>query len=72
MKKLRGWISTTLIAVALTFGSGSLASVRADGNSGGPQGQQDTRSGGPSAPGMTQAEYQYLIWILLMWLLGWI
>ncbi len=69
MKKLRRGLATAFIALAFTFGSGSLLQVRADG---GPQGQQDTRSGGPSAPeGMTQEEYEGLLWALVAWLLGW-
>lgn len=72
MKKLRKLIAGSAIMLALTFGMGSVAQVRADG-SGGPQGQTDSRSGGPSAPTtMTQEEYQYWLWIILMWLLGWI
>lgn len=72
MKKLRKGLAATAITLALTFGSGAFVQVRADG-SGGPQGQTDSRSGGPSAPTtMTQAEYEYWIWIILMWLLGWI
>ena len=72
MKNLRKLIATFAIALTLTFGMGSVTRVRADG-SGGPQGQTDSRSGGPSAPtGMTQAEYEYFVWIIVMWLLGWI
>lgn len=73
MKKLRRWLSIITMILTLTFASGSLVSVKATGSSGGPQGQQDTRSGGPSAPsGMTQAEYQYLLWLIWLWLLGWL
>ena len=73
MKKLRKLIAAFTIALTLTFGMGSVSQVRADGGSGGPQGQTDSRSGGPSAPsGMTQAEYEYFVWIIIMWLLGWI
>lgn len=68
MKKLRRGLAAASIALALTFGSGSLVQVRADG---GPQGQQDSRSGGPSVQDMTQAEYEYFLWLILMWLLGW-
>lgn len=73
MKKLRKLIATFAIALTLSFGMGSVTQVRADGGSGGPQGQTDSRSGGPSAPsGMTQAEYEYFVWVIVMWLLGWI
>jgi hypothetical protein len=73
MKKLRKSIAVFAITLGLTFGMGSVVQVRADGSSG-PQGQTDSRSGGPSAPTstMTQAEYEYFCWIILMWLLGWI
>jgi len=74
MKKLRRALAAACMAIALTFGSGAFVNVRADGSSGGPQGQTDTKSGGPSAPssGMTQAEYEYFCWIVIMWLLGWL
>lgn len=67
MKKLRRALAALSLVLALNLGSGALVQVRA---SDGPQGQQDSRSGGPSA-GMTQAEYDYLIWCIVMWLLGW-
>ena len=72
MKKLRKGLAAFAITLAFTFGSGAFVQVRADGGSGGPQGQTDSRSGGPSAPGMTQAEYEYFVWVIIMWLLGWI
>jgi hypothetical protein len=72
MNKFRKCLATSAIALALTFGCGSLVQVRADDGSGGPQGQTDSRSGGPSAPTMTQAEYEYLVWLIVMWLLGWL
>jgi hypothetical protein len=71
MKKIRKGLATFAIALCLTFGSGAFVQVRADGGSG-PQGQTDSRSGGPSAPSMTQAEYEYFIWLIVMWLLGWL
>jgi hypothetical protein len=72
MKKLRKAFAALTISAALIFSSGAFVSVRADGTSGGPQGQTDSRSGGPSAPTMTQAEYEYFIWITVMWLMGWL
>ncbi len=73
MKKLRKGLTAFAIVLALTFGSGAFVQVRADDGSGGPQGQTDSKSGGPSAPSstMTQEEYEYLLWIIVMWLLGW-
>jgi len=65
MKKLRRALAAISLTLALMFGAGSLVQVRADG----PQGQQDSRSRGPSAG---QSEYEYLLWIILMWLLGWL
>jgi len=73
MKNIRKWLATSAIALTLTFGSGSLIQVRADAGSGGPQGQQDSRSGGPSAADvMTPEEYEYFLWVIVMWLLGWL
>ena len=72
MKKIRKGLAPFAIGLALIFGSGAFINVRADGGSG-PQGQTDSRSGGPSAPAtMTQAEYEYFIWLIVMWLLGWL
>jgi len=68
MKKLRRGLAAASLALVFTFSSGSFVQVRA---SGGPQGQQDSRSGGPSVAEMTQAEYEYFLWEILMWLLGW-
>lgn len=70
MKKLRRAIAALTLAVAFLFASGSLVQVRADGSSG-PQGTQETRSGGPSSTSgtMTQQEYEYLLWLIVMWLI---
>ncbi len=68
MKKLRRALAALSLVLALNLGSGALVQVRA---SDGPQGQQDSRSGGPSVQDMTQAEYEYFLWLILMWLLGW-
>ena len=67
MKKLRRLIATITLASTLLFGSGSIMHVRADG---GPQGTSASKSGGPSSSSgtMTDAEWGYFLWLLLMWL----
>lgn len=69
MKKLRRALAALSLILALNFGSGAIVQVRANGD--GPQGQQDSRSGGPSVQEMTQEEYEYFLWLILLWLLGW-
>ena len=70
MKKLRRLIATIKLASTLLFGSGSLMAVRADQTSGGPQGTSASKSGGPSSSSgtMTDAEWAYFLWLLLIWL----
>jgi hypothetical protein len=70
MKKLRRLIATVTLASTLLFGSGSLMAVRADQTSGGPQGTSASKSGGPSSSSgtMTDAEWAYFLWLLLLWL----
>ncbi len=69
MKKLRRLIATITLASTLLFGSGSIMRVRAD-TRGGPQGTSASKSGGPSSSSgtMTDAEWAYFLWLLLMWL----
>jgi hypothetical protein len=71
MKKLRRLIATITLASTLLFGHGSIMRVRADDQtSGGPQGTQESKSGGPSTSGtMTDAEFAYFLWLLMMWLI---
>jgi hypothetical protein len=70
MKKVRRLIATITLASTLLFGSGSIMHVRADQTSGGPQGTSASKSGGPSSSSgtMTDAEWAYFLWLLLMWL----
>ena len=70
MKKLRRTIATITLASTLLFGSGSIVLVRAD-TSGGPQGTSASKSGGPSSSSgaLSDAEFAYLLWLLLMWLI---
>lgn len=69
MKRIKRTIATVTLASTFLFGTGSLMSVRADQTSGGPQGTSASKSGGPSSSsGMTDAEWAYFLWLLLMWL----
>ena len=70
MKKLRRSIATFTLGATLMFGAGASVGVRADQTSGGPQGTSASKSGGPSSSSgtMTDAEWAYFLWLLLMWL----
>jgi hypothetical protein len=65
MKRIKRAIAAVILASALIFGTGSLVNVRADG----PQGQQDSKSKGPSTGQLSDAEFAYLLWLILMWLI---
>jgi hypothetical protein len=69
MKRIKRAIAAITLASSLIFGTGSLVHVRADDT--GPQGQQDSKSSGPSTSTstLTDAELQYLLWLILMWLI---
>jgi len=70
MKKLRRRIATIMLAATLLFGGGSIMRVRADDQTSGPQGTKESKSGGPSSSGtMTDAEWAYFLWLLMMWLI---
>jgi hypothetical protein len=69
MKKLRKLLSTLCLVSALTLTVVPAKTVYADGS--GPQGGSNSTTTAPQ-PGMTQAEYEYFLWIIIMWLLGWI
>lgn len=68
MKKLRRKLAAAALTLTLLFGAGSLVRVQADG----PQGQKDSRSGAPSAPSQSSQADLYLLWLIIMWLLGWL
>ena len=68
MKRLKRTIAAITLASTLIFGAGSLVHVRAD-QTVGPQGQQDTKSKGPSTGQLSDAEFAYLLWLILMWLI---
>ena len=67
MKRLKRTIAAITLASTLIFGAGSLVHVRADDTSG-PQGQTDSKSKGPSTGQLSDAEFAYLLWLILMWL----
>jgi len=67
MKRMKRMIAAITLASTLIFGAGSLVHVRAD-QTVGPQGQQDTKSKGPSTGQLSDAEFAYLLWLILMWL----
>jgi hypothetical protein len=76
MKRIKRTIATITLASTLLFGTGSFIGVRADDQtSGGPQGTSASKSGGPSSSSgtMTDAEWAYFLWLLMMWLCwgGW-
>jgi hypothetical protein len=67
MKKLRRILATLTLGLVLMLGSGSMIQVRADG----PQGTQETKSKGPSSSsGSTSQQDLYLLWLIILWLLG--
>jgi hypothetical protein len=69
MKRIKRTIAAITLASTLIFGTGSLVHVRAD-QTVGPQGQQDTKSKGPSTGGqISDAEWAYLLWLIFMWLI---
>lgn len=65
MKRIKRLVAALTLASALMFGSGSIVHVRADG----PQGQQDSKSKGPSTGSSSQADLA-LLWLIILWLLG--
>ena len=67
MKKIKRAVAALMLAAAFLFASGSIVPVRADG----PQGQQDSKSKGPSTSSSSQ-DLDYLLWLIIMWLLGWL
>lgn len=70
MKRIKRAVAAITLASTLIFGTGSLMTVSAN-QTGGPQGQQDSRSKGPSTGSqqLTDAEWAWLLWMLLMWLI---
>lgn len=68
MKRIKRIVAALTLACAFLIGIGSVVHVRADQTSG-PQGQQDSKSKGPSTGSSSQTDY-YLLWLIILWLLG--
>lgn len=66
MKKIKRIVAALTLACAFMFSTGSVVHVRADQTSG-PQGQQDSKSKGPST---SQQEAEFWLWLIILWLLG--
>ena len=71
MKKFKRMVAVFTLSCAFLLGSGPAVHVRADDQTTGPQGQQDSKSKSPSTSAPSQADLLYL-WLLLLWLLGWL
>lgn len=67
MRKLKRTIGVFTLAIAFVFGTAPLMKVRADG---GPQGTSESKSKGPSTSSGTSQADLYLIWLIILWLLG--
>jgi len=67
MKKLKRTIAVLTLAIAFVFGTAPLTKVRADG----PQGTSESKSKGPSTSSASEADL-YLLWLIILWLLGWL
>lgn len=67
MKRIKRTVAALTLACAFLFGIGSVAHVRAD--TSGPQGQQDSKSKGPSTSPASAAEL-YILLLLILRLLG--
>lgn len=68
MKKIKRIVAALTLACAFMFSTGSVVHVRADQTSG-PQGQQDSKSKGPSTSSSSQTDLA-LLWLIILWLLG--
>lgn len=69
MKRIKRFVAVLTLACALLFSAGAVVHVRADDQTTGPQGQQDSKSKGPSTGSTSQIDFA-LLWLILMWLLG--
>jgi len=67
MKKIKRIVAALTLACAFMFSAGSAVHVRAD-QTGGPQGQQDSKSKGPSTS--SQQEAEFWLSLIILWLLG--
>jgi hypothetical protein len=62
MKKIKRALATITLGSTLLFGTGSIV-VRAD-DTGGPQGQQDSKPKGTSTSTLSDAEIAYILWLI--------
>jgi len=69
MKKIKRIGAALILACAFLFSTGSVVHVRADDQTTGPQGQQDSKSKGPSTGSSSQIDFA-LLWLIILWLLG--
>lgn len=69
MKRIKRIVAALTLACAFMFSDGSAVHVRADQTSG-PQGQQDSKSKGPSTSSGSQQEAEFWLWLIILWLLG--
>jgi len=64
MKKIRRALATITLGSTLLVVTGSIVQVRAD-DTGGPQGQQDSKPKGPStSSGTVDAQVAYILWLI--------
>jgi len=70
MRKIKRLIAALMLACAFLFGSAPVVQVRADDQTSGPQGQKDSSSKGPSTGSSSQSVDFYLLWLIILWLLG--
>ena len=68
MKKIKRIVAALTLACAFLFSTGSVVHVRAD-QTVGPQGQQDSKSKGPSTSSSSQ-DAEFWLWLIILWLLG--
>ena len=67
MKKFKSLLSSLCLVAALTFTVAPAKVVNAN-TSGGPQGGSNSTTSSPQP----QMSYEEMMWILVMWLLGWL
>jgi hypothetical protein len=65
MKNIKRALAAITLASTVLFGAGSVVHVKAD-DTGGPQGQQDSKPKGTSTSSgtLTAAELAYILWLL--------
>jgi len=63
MKNIKRALAAITLGSTLLFGAGSIVNVKAD-DTGGPQGQQDSKPKGSSTSTMSDAELAYILWLI--------